>query len=119
MPDETVRLQFIPVDERQREVELLARLKTGIEDLELGPVGVEHAPPDPETMGPGLIAWVTVVLAAGRGLRDLLKVAADWARRANNPVRVRIGDDELVLSHATSDQQDRLVEAFVRRHSAD
>ncbi|HZN77479.1 MAG TPA: hypothetical protein VFC00_38175 [Micromonosporaceae bacterium] len=119
--DATVLLQFLPADDAPREEDLLRRLGADVKDLRLGAVDYRYAPPDPDDpkAGVGPAEWLTVVLTAGRGLRDLVRVAFDWVKRAKHPIRVRIGDDELVVDNATDEQQKAIIEAFLARHSTD
>jgi hypothetical protein len=115
-----VRLQFVPSGGAQREEDLLRRLHADVKELRLGPVDFARGGAEPDgKLGLGPVEWVTVILTAGRGLRELLRLAVDWSRRARQPVRVRIGGDELLLHDATDDQQDRIVDAFLARHGAD
>jgi len=118
--DAAVLLQFVPAGDAQREEKLLRSLAVDVKGLKVGTVGFEHLPPDPDSPKAGLTAieWATVALAASRGLRDLLRVAADWADRARHPVRVRIGKDEVIFDHTTRDQRDKIVESFFERHTA-
>jgi hypothetical protein len=116
--DGKVWLQFVPLGDASREEDLLRLLRADVVDRGLGEVGFEHAEVEKvdEKAGLGLIEWLTVALVAGRALRDLLHLAGEWARRAVHPVRVRIGQDELILHGATGDQQDAIIEAFFSRH---
>jgi hypothetical protein len=90
--------------------------------LEAGAVSVEqrHATaPEGSRAIEGVIAALIVQAAPGMvavvvsAIRNLLKRSP--ARRR---VSVRIGGDELVLDGATTEDQERLVAAFLARHSA-
>lgn len=50
-------------------------------------------------------------------LRALVRAAHAWATRTGRSVKVKIGDDELVLGNPTREQMDRVVEAWVIRHT--
>jgi hypothetical protein len=117
-------LQFVPLDDAEEEEALLRRLGADVEELRLGAVDFEYAEGAEGTegerkAGAGPLEWLSVIPVAGRGLRELLRLAGDWVRRAKHPVRVRIGEDELVLDHVTMDQQDAIIEAFFARHRRD
>jgi hypothetical protein len=117
----TVLFQFVVTGDPARAEDLLRELRGDIADRfrgELTPFAVPAAAPDDEVPGKaaGEIAeWVGATATATPVLVDLLKLAAEWARRAKNPVRVKFGDDELVLDNATPEQQDRIITAFLER----
>jgi hypothetical protein len=120
--DETVFVRFLRAGGDGREDDLLRRLAADLKDLDLGDVGFRHAstdPAEPPKAGATLLEWATVTMLAGRGLRELIRLAIDWSNAARRPVEVRIGKDRLVLGDATEEQQDRVIEAFFERHSAD
>lgn len=119
--DGRVLLQFVPTGDAEREEDLLHRLGSDVTDLRLGAVDFEYGQDETgeRKAGVGLLEWLSVAVTAARGLGDLLRLAGDWARRARHPVRVRIGEDELVLDHATSEQQDAIIAAFLARHRTD
>jgi hypothetical protein len=49
----------------------------------------------------------------------LVRVVRRWADRSDVArVALRIGDDEIVVDRATTQQRDRLIELFVTRHAA-
>ena len=114
-----VRIQFVPTIDSPPDQELTRRLSKDIVDCGFGDVSFDHevAVGDAKS-GTGLIEWITVALAAGNLLHDLLRLAMDWAQRARNPVRVRIGNDEIEIASATDEQQEELVKAFVVKHGA-
>lgn len=118
--DGAVLLQLVPADADRPDEDLVRRLRADLRSHDLGTVGLRHLPPDPDgKSGLGPVEWVTVLLSAGRGLRDLLGVAFDWVRSTRRPIRVRIGGDELVLDNVSADQQERIIEAFFARHRSD
>ena len=113
-------LRFLPSGDAEREEQLLQRLVTDVKELELGEVRFERAASEAdEKSGLTPVEWVSVACSAGPVLVQLLQLAADWARRAKHPVEVRIGDDRLILGDATDAQQDKVIEAFLARHSTD
>lgn len=119
--DSAVRFQFVATGDPARAEDLLRELRGDIADRfrgELTPFVVPAVALDDEVPGKsaGEIAeWVGVATTTAPVLVDLLKLAAEWARRAKNPVRVKLGDDELVLDNATAEQQDRIINAFLER----
>jgi hypothetical protein len=125
VPDDETRrdaiLRFVPSGDVEREEQLLRRLVGDVEELEIGDVRLERAAGDSDEPKTGLtpVEWVTVACSAGPVLLQLLQLAAGWARRARHPVEVRIGEDRLILNDATQAQQDKVIEAFLARHSTD
>lgn len=59
---------------------------------------------------------------AAEGVRSVVSVIKDWLRRGGNGgptrrVRLELDGDTLELSQATSAEQERLIELFVKRHT--
>ena len=74
-------------------------------------------PPDARGMDLATLGELVVVLGASATLvRELIGVVADWrrARAETRTVEVTIGDATLRLGSATADQQQRLIEDFLR-----
>jgi hypothetical protein len=72
---------------------------------------------DVATVGALLIA----VGQSAEGLRSVVFAIRDWLRRGKGTgrvVRLELGGDALELSQASMADQDRLIELFVRRHTA-
>jgi hypothetical protein len=70
-----------------------------------------------EAKGLGQVAGDLVVWLGPAGVGAVLARTADWARRGRRMVEVNVGGDSLKLGQASREQQDRLVEAFIARHS--
>jgi hypothetical protein len=108
-------LQFVSAADASREEDLLRRLGDDVAALGLGRVAYRYA--DEETgeakAAPGILEWVSVALAAVPALAEVLRLAGQWARRGRRPVRVRIGDEELVLENMAADRQDAVIQAFL------
>lgn len=108
--DDRVFIQFADQD-------LFRRFAADVTDSELGVVTFEReTPPEGTRPGTGLIEWAVVALSAGYLLRDLLRIAVDWAKTAKDPVRVRIGPREIEVSDASDEQQAALVATFLAEH---
>lgn len=107
---------MVPLGDAGREEDLLRRLGLDLKDM--GEVEFEYTRDESGEAkgGAGALAWVSIVLAAGRSLRELLHVVGDWARSGRTPVRVRIGKDYLDLGSATREQQNAIIEEFFARH---
>ncbi len=70
--------------------------------------------------GPEVALLGTLMVSAGRaGVSALVKTVAGWiGRRPGRSVTLQIGDDSIELTDASAEDQQRLIEAFVARHSA-
>jgi hypothetical protein len=60
----------------------------------------------------------TVVVAVGwQGIRPLVRTVQSWvARRSSRSVKLEIGGDVLEVSGASSQDQARLIDAWIERH---
>ena len=80
-----------------------------------------EAPPGSRSIGANAVDALLVALGqSADGLSSLLKVTVDWLRRGDGPrrsVRLELDGDVLVLSHASTADQERLVELFVSKHA--
>jgi hypothetical protein len=122
-----LRLQL---SEEGADAERLAML-TGYLRAELLQVDVQdvYALPAPGEPPPGTRAFGVdtvgaLLIALGQsaeGLRSVVSAVRDWLRRGDGPrrtVRLELGGDALELSQASAADQERLIELFVRRHTA-
>jgi hypothetical protein len=114
-------MRFVVLDDSDQGEQLLRRLAVDARDLDVGSVRFEQAAPpaDEPKSGQALAEWVSVVVTAAPTLLDVLRLARDWALRSSRSVQVRIGDDELVLSHVSDHQQDKIINEFFDRHRGD
>ena len=71
---------------------------------------------DPVTLG----AIVVALSASGGVLPSLIATVQDWLSRSSkaHKITVTIDDDTIELDKATAGQQQALVDAYVRRHTA-
>jgi hypothetical protein len=95
-------------------------LQLDVEDVSALPAGE----PPPGTRASGVASVGALLIALGQsaqGLGSVVSVIRDWLRRgkeAGRAVRLELGGDALELSQASAADQDRLIELFVRRHTA-
>jgi hypothetical protein len=106
-------------DEDDEELaELTSRLRAQLLDLDVDavdPVTDERA----AERGKGLetlIGWLAVRLGK-EGLRSVLAAVVTWATRTGHTVEISYGSDKLKITAATPEQQERLVNDFLARHS--
>ncbi|MFI7601277.1 hypothetical protein [Actinoplanes sp. NPDC049681] len=112
-----VQLQFT-VDDAGEGDDLLRQFEDDVADRDLGTTSYQPAASASGRAKPGaeLVGWVSVTLAVGKTVYDLLKLAGEWAERAKRPVRVRIGKDvDVELPDSTAEQREAIVQAVVAR----
>lgn len=92
-----------------------ALLETDVERVDRSSAG----PPPPGTRaGEAAMFGALLVQVAPTVIRSLLTQISDWlSRRSSRSCTVTLGDDTISLSNTTSDDQARLIDAFLARHS--
>jgi hypothetical protein len=73
----------------------------------------------PGTRSAGVDAGALLIALGGSGatLPVLIALVRDWLnRRGSGVVRMKIGEDELELSHASPEVQEEMLHAFLSRH---
>lgn len=77
-------------------------------------------PPPPGARSAEVAVVGTLLVSAGQELVSaVIHTALDFVRRGfNRRVTIEIGGERLELTGASSDQQQRLVDAFLERHSS-
>jgi hypothetical protein len=111
-------------DADEQELQLLtSRLKAELEDLkELESVDLARkgeAPPRAKVGDP--IAWgdlVLALIASGGVLTTLIGVLQNWlSRHERRSITLEIGGDKLNVTGIRSDEQQRLIQEWISRHS--
>ena len=96
-------------------------LREDLQELDLESVQLGSGGEGPAGAKAGdLIAWGTIVvgLASSGALTALINAVIAWVTRHQTAsVRVKIGEDELELTGASSDDQRRLIDAWLKRRS--
>jgi hypothetical protein len=126
--DEELRLQL---SEEGADAERLAALtgylraellRLDVEDVTALPAG--EAPPGARAIGMETIGALLIVLGQStEGLRLVVPAIKNWLRRGEGKdrklvVRLELGGDALELSQASAADEERLMELFIRRHTA-
>jgi hypothetical protein len=94
-------------------------LRLDVEDVLVASAGE----PPPDARGAGMTAAGALLVALGQASQGLLSVVSSvrsWLRRGDGTaraVRLELDGDVLELSLASTADQDRLVELFIRRHA--
>ena len=77
-------------------------------------------PAPPGTRGAGVDAAGALLIAlggSGATLPVLVELIRDWlTRRGSGAVRLKIGEDEVELTHASSAMQQRVLDEFLSHH---
>lgn len=95
-------------------------LQLDVDDVRARPTGE----PPPGARGFGVAPAGALLIGLGQsaeGLRSVVSAIRDWLRRGDGKgrtVRLELGDDALELSQVSAADQERLIELFVRRHTA-
>jgi Effector Associated Constant Component 1 len=126
--DRTVRLEMQPDPESDPEERELAirRLRRELAELaahpgrpapRTGPLPPGSLPADPVTVG----AIVLALSASGGVFVAVVETVREWLGRqaARHRITMTIDGDSIELTRASAEERHALVEAFVRRHSAD
>lgn len=114
-------MRVLPVeDSDQLELAQWAgQLYLELQDLDHFPVELlipEVAPEGAKGAGAfaaGLAARLTTV----DGVRALIAAVRGFVSRTGRSVEVSIGDDKLIISHATAEQQEKVIDAWLARHA--
>lgn len=122
--DDVVRVELVEPDGDPEAHDVLM-LDLREELMQLGVESVSTVPDGPGPPGSkGLdmaaaAALLVQVKGSARALGMLVSAVRAWLQRgqAGPSVRLTIGDRTLELSHATTEQQERLVEEFLRPRS--
>jgi hypothetical protein len=88
---------------------------------EVKPLQAGEVPPGARGLGVAAVGALLVTVGqSADALRSVVSVVRDWLRRGQGTgrsVRLEIGGDALELSQASADDQERLIELFLRTHS--
>jgi Effector Associated Constant Component 1 len=118
-----VTVQVLPFADGDLEelTALTARLRDELLELDVAGVDDVPAPDVPgDAKGVGAVTgWLVVQLGAAGGARALLEIVRQWVTRTRHEVEVTWGGDSLKVSGVSSAQQEKIIDAWLARHSAD
>jgi hypothetical protein len=114
-------LQVLPVADSDAEelAELADRLHNellGVDAASVAPLTAEAAPEGAKGLGT-LAGWLAVRFGTLDGLRAVVATVRGWTSRSGRTVEVSIGGDVLKLTAVTSQQQEKIIDAWLARHA--
>jgi hypothetical protein len=116
-----VRVDAGPGAEAEELADLALGLRADLDEVDEASVRLarEGAPP-PGAKGGDVVEWGTLVvsLVSSGALTALVNTLNAWISRQRGDVTVRIGDDELVLSGASSADRRRLIDDWLAQRTA-
>ena len=114
-------VQVLPAADSDAEelADLAAGLRAELLDLDevlVTPYAAEAAPGGAKGLGT-LAGWLVTQFGSLDGLRAAVAAVRGWAGRTGRTVEVSIDGDVLKLTGATSQQQEKIVDAWLARHA--
>ncbi len=113
-------LQVLPVADS--DVEELADLAwqlhaelLGVDAASVAPLTVDAAPDGAKGLGT-LAGWLAVQFGTLDGLRAVMATVRGWASGTGRTVEVSIGGDVLKVTAVSSQQQEKIIDAWLARH---
>ncbi|MGZ4602209.1 MAG: hypothetical protein ACXV3S_00765 [Kineosporiaceae bacterium] len=107
------------IDELTR---MLRRELDGLDVERVQPLSAGQAPEGTRGLDMAVVGGLLVTLGqSAHALAPVIAAIRSWLSRSPGPVRtvrVELAGDVLELSHASADEEQRLVDLFVSRHSA-
>lgn len=98
--------------------DLRAELLDTLDVPDVRPLETDDVPADAKGVG-AVVGWLSVKLGSLESVRALTDVLRTWAGRRGRAVEITIDGDTLKLSSASAAEQQRIVDAWIARHSAD
>ena len=113
-------LQVLPMADSDAEelAELAGRLQAELLGVDAGsviPLGVDRAPEGAKGLGT-LAGWLVAQFGTLDGLRAIVAAVRGWTSRTGRTVEVSIGGDLLKVTAVTSQQQEKIIDAWLARH---
>jgi hypothetical protein len=115
-------VQVLPVPDSDAEelADLAGRLHAELLDLDVtsvAPLTAEAAPEGAKGLGQ-LAGWLLVQFGTVDGLRAVVAAVRGWAKRTHREVEISLGGDNLKITAATSEEQERIISVWLARHEA-
>ena len=112
-----------PGEDRERAEDDLQYLREDLAEIGVAGIERESGGPAPEGVrGVGMDTAGVLLIALGSSgatLPMLVGLVRDWlVRRGSGTVRLKIGSDEIEVTHTSNAVQQRALDEFLRRHEA-
>jgi hypothetical protein len=111
-----VRVEFVPEGDDARVDELTAALRRELLELDVERVERETGEAPLGSKGLELGALLITLARSTGALSAVVRTVQAWASRGNRRLKLEVDGDTIEISGATSDQQDRLIDAWIARH---
>ncbi|MFI9204311.1 hypothetical protein [Streptomyces sp. NPDC053048] len=114
-----VQVQPDPDGDAEELAELTGWLHTELLELDVEAVEAVSGTAPEHSKGLGaLLGWLAVQVRTMEALHTVVGALRNWARRNDRTVEVSIDGDTLKITGATSEQQERVIGAWLARHAA-
>ena len=115
-------VQVLPVADSDAEelADLAAGLQAellGVDAASVAPLPAGAALEGAKGLDGTLVGWLLVQFGTPDGLRTVVAAVRGWASRTGRTVEVNIGGDVLKVTAATSQQQEKIIDAWLDRHA--
>jgi hypothetical protein len=110
-----VRVELLLAADDARVDELTAALRGELLELDVDRVERETGEAPKGARGLELGALL-ITFAKSGALSAVVRTVQAWASRGNRHLKLEVDGDTIEISGATSEQQDRLIDAWVARH---
>ncbi len=117
----TLQVRPAPDLDPEELADLTSRLRTELlDELDVAsadPVDSASAPDNAKGLAT-LAGWLVVQFGTIDMLRAVVGTVRNWAGRTNHVVEITYGGDVLKVSGATSEQQEKIIDDWLARHTA-
>jgi hypothetical protein len=113
-------MQVVPIADSDAEelADLAGQLHAellGVDGASVGPLPAGAVPEGAKGLG-DVAGWLVAQFGTLDGLRALVAAVRGFASRTGRTVEVSIGGDSLKVTGATSQQQEKIIDAWLARH---
>ena len=119
---ERLVMQVVPMADSDAEelADLAGQLHAellGVDDALVGPLPAGAVPEGAKGLG-DVAGWLVAQFGTPDGLRALVAAVRGFASRTGRTVEVSIGGDSLKVIGATSQEQEKIIDAWLARHGS-
>jgi hypothetical protein len=110
-----VRVELVPDADASRTDELIAALRRELLELDVERVDREADTGPEGAKGLEIGALLVLLAKTGPALAGVVRALQAWVSRGGHSVKVSIDGDTIELGGASSEQEDRLIAAWIKR----